>query len=40
MKALPESEVTLRSLIEYTSDIITIMNPSGKIFYQSPVMQR
>jgi PAS domain S-box-containing protein len=40
MKALPESEVTLRSLVQYTSDIITIMDPSGTIVYQSPAIER
>jgi PAS domain S-box-containing protein len=40
MKALPESEVTLRSLVQYTSNIITIMDPSGTIVYQSPAIER
>ena len=37
---MPESEVTLRSLVQYTSDIITIMDPSGTIVYQSPAIER
>jgi PAS domain S-box-containing protein len=40
MKALPESEITLRSLVQYTSDIITIMDPNGTIVYQSPAIER
>jgi PAS domain S-box-containing protein len=40
MKALTESEVTLRSLVQYTSDIITVMDPSGTIVYQSPAIER
>jgi two-component system, NtrC family, sensor kinase len=38
---LPESEITLRSLVQYTSDnIITIMDPNGTIVYQSPAIER
>jgi PAS domain S-box-containing protein len=40
MKAVTESEVTLRSLVQYTSDIITVMDPSGTIVYQSPAIER
>ena len=40
MKALPESEITLRSLVQYASDIITIMDPNGTIVYQSPAIER
>jgi PAS domain S-box-containing protein len=40
MKALPESQITLRSLVQYASDIITIMDPNGTIVYQSPAIER
>jgi PAS domain S-box-containing protein len=40
MKAVTESEVTLRSLVQYTSDIITVVDPSGTIVYQSPAIER
>ncbi len=38
--ALRRSEEYYRSLIENSTDLITILNPRGKILYQSPASQR
>ncbi|HEY6227817.1 MAG TPA: response regulator, partial [Verrucomicrobiae bacterium] len=39
-QALRRSEDYFRTLIENSSDIITILNPKGKILFQSPSIER
>jgi PAS domain S-box-containing protein len=38
--ALSKSEARFRSLIEHASDVITILNPDGRVRYISPSVQR
>jgi PAS domain S-box-containing protein len=40
MKALPQSEDRFRSLVQYASDIITILDAEGTIVYESPAIER
>ncbi|MDT4966771.1 MAG: hypothetical protein QOJ64_1508 [Acidobacteriota bacterium] len=39
-KAARESEARFVSLVQYATDAITIMSPSGKLFYFSPSVER
>jgi PAS domain S-box-containing protein len=40
MKALPEGEERFRSLVQYASDVITILGADGTILYESPAIER
>jgi PAS domain S-box-containing protein len=40
MTALLENEEWFRSLVQYTSDIVTIMDADGTIVYESPAIER
>jgi PAS domain S-box-containing protein len=40
MKALPKGEEWFRSLVQYASDIITILDAEGTILYESPAIGR
>jgi PAS domain S-box-containing protein len=40
MKTLPDSDDRFRSLVQYASDIITILEVNGTILYESPALER